>query len=219
MAEVSEAEVLAACGAGRILQCADGSSRRLVDAALLRRCCDELSDQVHRHGLRLSHAAIAGLLDLSGLHIPFPLLFQESEFDSPVNIEGAELFEIGIIGCTRLPGLLANGVRIRRDLDVSRTMIGGALQTSASTTKRSAVWLCESEIGGRLLCVDTVIAGAAERSIHADRMYVGGSVQLLHKFTAGGEIRLMRSFQPEVAGQGAGMGWLGGTHAGGSGWA
>jgi hypothetical protein len=38
--------------------------------------------------------------------------------------------------------------------------------------------------------VDTVIAGGAERSIHADRMYVGGSVQLLHKFTAGGEVRL-----------------------------
>jgi hypothetical protein len=29
----------------------------------------------------------------------------------------------------------------------------------------------------------------------------------------------LRSFQPEVAGQRAGMGQLGGTHAGGSGWA
>ena len=94
MAQVSEAEVLAACGTGRILECAAGSSRRLVDAAVLRRCCDELSDQVHRHGIRLRHAEIAGSLDLSGLDIPFPLLFQECEFDSPVSIEGAELFEI-----------------------------------------------------------------------------------------------------------------------------
>jgi hypothetical protein len=191
MAEVSEAEVLAACGVGRILECADGRSRRLVDATVLRRCCDELSDRVHRRGIRLRHAEIAGSLDLSGLDIPFPLLFRECEFDSPVNIEGAKLFEIGIIGCARLPGLLANGVRIRRDLDLSRTTVAGALRTSASTSKRSAVWLCESEIGGRLLCVDTVIASDAERSIQADRMRTGGNVRLLHKFRAGGEVRLI----------------------------
>jgi hypothetical protein len=191
MAEVSEAEVLAACGAGQILECADGTGRRPVYAALLRRFCDELSDQVHRHGIRLRQAAIAGPLDLSGLDLRFPLLFEDCEFDSPVSIEGAQLFEVGIIGCTRLPGLLANGVRIRRDLDLSRTLITGALRTSASTSKRSAVWLCESEIGGRLLCVDTVIDGGAERSIQADSMRTGGNVRLLHKFTVHGEVRLI----------------------------
>ena len=96
-----------------------------------------------------------------------------------------------MIGCTRLPGLLANGVRIRRDLDLSRTLVTGALRTSASTSKRSAVWLCESEIGGRLLCVDTVIDGGAERSIQADQHAHGGNVRLLHKFTARGEVRLI----------------------------
>jgi hypothetical protein len=132
MAVVGEAEVTGACGSGQIVDCADGTSRRVVDASLLRRCCDELSDQVHRHGIRLSHAVVAGMLDLSGLDIRFPLLFRDCEFDSPVNVEGAGLFEIGVIGCARLPGLLANGVRIRRDLDLSRTFVVGALQTSAS---------------------------------------------------------------------------------------
>jgi len=191
MAEVSEAEVLAACGAGQVLECADGTVRRPVDAALLRRCCDEFSEQVHRHGIRLRRAAIAGPLDLSGLDVRFPLLFDDCEFDSPLSIEGAQLFEIGVIGCARLPGLLANGVRIRRDLDLSRSLLSGALWTSASTSKRSAVWLCESEIGGRLLCVDTVIDGGAERSIQADSMRTGGNVRLLHKFTARGEVRLI----------------------------
>jgi hypothetical protein len=191
MAEVSEAEVVAACGAGQILECADGSTCRPLDAALLRRCCDELSEQVHRHGIRLRRAAIAGPLDLSGLDVRFPLLFEDCEFDSPVSIEGAQLFEIGVIGCARLPGLLANGVRVRRDLDLSRSLVSGALRTTASTSKRSAVWLCESEIGGRLLCVDTVIDGGAERSIQADGMRTGGNVRLLHKFTARGEVRLI----------------------------
>src|SRR5262249_22616307 len=67
----------------------------------------------------------------------------------------------------------------------------GALRTSASTSKRSAIWLCESEIGGRLLCVDTVIDGRGERSIQADRMHVTGNVRLLHQFTARGEVRLI----------------------------
>lgn len=191
MEEVSEAEVVAACGAGRILECADGSARRPVHAALLRRCCDELSEQVHRHGIRLRYAAIAGSLDLSGLDVGFPLHFEDCDFDSPLNIEGAQLFELNVTGSTRLPGLLANGVRIRRDLDLSRTLVAGALQTSASTSKRSAVWLCESEIGGRLLCVDTVIDGGAERSIQADRMHVSGNVRLLHNFSARGELRLI----------------------------
>jgi hypothetical protein len=69
--------------------------------------------------------------------------------------------------------------------------VTGTLRTSASTSKQSAIWLCESEIGGRLLCVNTVIDGGAERSIQADRMHVGGNTRLLHKFTARGEVRLI----------------------------
>lgn len=191
MEEVSEAEVMAACGAGQILECADGGTRRPVRAALLRRCCDELSGQIHRYGIRLRNAAIAGSLDLSGLEVRFPLIFKDCEFDSPLIVEGAQLFEIAVNGCTRLPGLLANGVRIRRDLDLSRTFVAGALRTSASTSKQAAIWLCESEIGGRLLCVDTVIDGGGERSIQADRMHVHGNIRLLHNFAARGELRLI----------------------------
>ena len=191
MEEVSEAEVMAACGAGQILECADGGTRRPVRAALLRRCCVELSEQVHRHGIRLRNAAIADSLDLSGFDVRFPLIFEDCEFESPLIVEGAQLFEIGVNGCARLPGLLANGVRIRRDLDLSGTFVAGALRTSASTSKQAAIWLCESEIGGRLLCVDTVIDGGGERSIQADRMHVRGNIRLLHKFAARGELRLI----------------------------
>ena len=191
MEEVGEAEVVAACSVGRILECGDGGTRRSLDATLLRRCCDELKDRIDRHGVRLRDAAITGSVDLSGLDVPFPLRFEDCEFDSPLTVEGAQLYELGLNGCVQLPGLLANGVRIRRDLDLSRTHVTGTLRTSASTSKQSAIWLCESEIGGRLLCVDTVIDGGAERSIQADRMHVSGNIRLLHKFTARGEMRLI----------------------------
>ena len=195
---VTEAEFLTAAGAGRTVECGDsGGTRRQVDAALLRRCCHQMKDQIDPRGIRLRDAAVAGPLDLAGLDVPFPLRFDGCEFSSPLVVEGARLYELVLTGCARLPGLLANGVRVRRDLDLRlRTHAGpGRSGTSASTSScpvgQSAIWLCESEIGGRLLCVDTVIDGGGERSIQADRLHVTGNVRLLHQFTARGEVRLI----------------------------
>lgn len=84
MTEVGEAEILEACRVGAVLECGDGSGRRPVDAGLLRRYCDDLSAQVHRHGVRLRQADIVGFLDLSGLDVGFPLVFEDCEFDSPL---------------------------------------------------------------------------------------------------------------------------------------
>lgn len=191
MEEIGEAELLTAAREGHVIDGGDGGALARVDAELLRRCCHELKDQIDPRGIRLRNAAVAGTLDLAGVDLPFPLRFDACEFDSPLEVDGAKLYELALTGCTRLPGLLANGVRIRRDLDLSRTTVTGALKTSVSTSKRAAVWLCESEIGGRLLCVDTVIDGSGERSIQADRMRVGGNARLLHGFTAHGEVRLI----------------------------
>ncbi len=190
MDQVGEAELLAAATAGQVLVCGNGRARRSVSADLLRRCCRELRDQVDPRGVRLHGAEVTGRLDLAGLDVPFPLRFDGCSFTSPVTVEGAQLGELALTGCDEVPGLLANGVRIRRDLDLSRSHVTGALGTSASTSKLSAIWLCESEIGGRLLCVDTVIDGG-DRSIQADRLHVTGNVRLLHGFTAHGEVRLI----------------------------
>jgi hypothetical protein len=190
MDRVGEAELLAAATAGQVLVCGDGTARRSVAADLLRRCCRELRDQVDPRGVRLRGATVTGPLDLAGLDVPFPLRFEDCSFTAPVTVAGAQLIELALTDCGAVPGLLANGVRIRRDLDLSRSRVTGALSTSASTSKLAAIWLCESEIGGRLLCVDTVIQGG-DRSIQADRLHVTGNVRLLHGFTAHGEVRLI----------------------------
>jgi hypothetical protein len=191
MDEVSEAEILTAAAAGHVLDCNDGGARRVMDAALLRRCCHELSDQIDPYGVRLRNAVVGGSLDLTGLNVPFPLRFEGCEFDSPPVVEGAQLYDLALTGCIRFPGLLANGVQIRRDLDLSHSRVAGTHKTTASTSRRAAVWLCESDIGGRLLCVDTVIHAEGERAIHADRMHAGGAVRFLRRFSADGEIRLL----------------------------
>jgi hypothetical protein len=150
-----------------------------------------LKDEIDPRGINLRDAAIVGRLDLAGLDVPFPVRLDRCDFDSPLVLEGAKFQELALTSCDRLPGLLANGARIRRDLDLSRSRVTGGLLTTASTSKRSAIWLCESTIGGRFLCVDTLISSDGERSIQADRMRVGGTVRFLRRFVATAEIRLL----------------------------
>jgi len=116
---VSEAEVEAAVASGRVLDCSAGGARRTLDAAVLRRFCLARKAEVDPRGIRVANAAVTGQLDLVGLDVPFPLRLADCELDEPVMAEGAQLFDLVITG-TSLPGLLANGVRVRRDLDLSR---------------------------------------------------------------------------------------------------
>jgi hypothetical protein len=189
--EVSEAELLECVGAGRMMDCANGGgARRVVAAELVRRLCRQLADQVDPRGIRMKNALVAGELDIAGLDIPFPLRFEACEFESPVMAEAARLNGLAVTGSV-LPGLLANGLLVRRDLDLSRTHVVGSHPTSASDARLAAVWLCESEIGGRLLCSGTTIRADGERALQADHMRTGGAVRFLRQFTAHGEIRLL----------------------------
>ena len=191
MGDIDEAELAGAGQRGAVIDGMADGGKRTVQADVLRTCCRELKDRIDPRGLRLTNVIVAGALDLTGLVVPFSLRFEGCEFDTAPVVEGAQLFELSLTGSPRLPGLLGNGLRLRRDLDLSRSHISGAHWTNGSTSKRSAVWLCESEIGGRLLCLDTVIDGQGDRAIQADRIRVGGAVRLLHGFQARGEIRLL----------------------------
>jgi hypothetical protein len=114
------------------------------------------SSRVDAFGIRISGASITGQLDLSNANVPFPLHFMNCAFsDAPV-FEGANLQDLHIVSST-FPGLLANGVRVRRDLVQYGSYITGAHITTSSLTRSSAVWLTESIIGGRLLAVGTQI--------------------------------------------------------------
>ena len=190
MDEIDEAELISSYQNGAVVDGSLGGRKRAVQADLLRGCCREFKDQIDPRGLRLNNAVVVGCLDLAGLAVPFPLRFEECEFDSAPVLEGAEIFELSLTGCPRLPGLLGNGLRLRRDLNLSRSRVAGAHWTSASTSKPSAIWLCEAEIGGRLLCVNASIDGLGYRSIQADRIRVGGAVRLIDGFKSLGEVRL-----------------------------
>lgn len=185
---LDEATLFRAGVAGEVVRARDGEEL-IVASRLLRELCRRSPADLDPRGLAIEGARIEGDLDLSGMQVPFPLRFVNCAFDHALNLEGAEMHLLVLDGCT-IPGILANGLRVRRDLDLSRSRINGGLWTSASTSRSAAVWLCESEIGGRLLCVDTVI-DAEMRAMQADRMKVGGTIRLLHGFEARGGMRLL----------------------------
>lgn len=187
---MDESALIAAARAGRLVDCGDDAGPGVVDSDVVRRICRTESAAIDPRGLRLQNAVLTGTLDLSGMRVSFPLSFNNCQFDMPLSLAGAELHALTITRST-LPGLLANGVRIRRDLDLSGSRIRGAHRSNASVTRSAAIWLCESDISGRLLCVDTVIDAGDQRAIQADRMHVRGSVQLIDNFDARGEIRLL----------------------------
>jgi hypothetical protein len=191
VSKIDESELIGAGQRGATVDGMAEGGKRTVEAAVLRACCHELKDRIDPRGLRLANAIVTGGLDLSGLVVPFSLRFEACEFDTAPVLEGAQLFELSLTGSPRLPGLLGNGLRLRRDLDLSRSRVTGAHWTNASTSTRAAIWLCESEIGGRLLLVGTTIDGEGGRAVQADRIRVGGSVRLLRQFSSRGEIRLI----------------------------
>lgn len=180
---------------GRVLRRAAESGtwadlrHRDVDADVLRTLCR--TGDVDPRGVMVRRARVTGRLDLGGVELRFPLRFEDCDFAEAPLFDGAGLHELALSRC-RLPhGLRANGLRVARDLDLSGSRIAGALWTTASTTKQSAIWLCEAEIGGRLLCVGTVVRPDGRRAIHADRLRVAGPVRMIDGFTADGEVRLI----------------------------
>ncbi|MFI6706834.1 hypothetical protein ACIBF7_10405 [Nonomuraea sp. NPDC050478] len=188
MTSFGEAALLRACRAGQVVRASRGEEL-VVDADLVRKVCRREPAEIDPRGLVIEGARITGGLDLTGMAVTFPLRFVRCVFDEPLDLDGADLHLLALDGCA-VPGLLANGLRVRRDLDLSRSRITGDLRTPASTSSTAAVWLCESEIGGRLLCLDTLIESEG-RAIQADRIRVGGTIRLLHRFEARGALRLI----------------------------
>jgi hypothetical protein len=186
-----EDQLIAATWSRTVVDLRDRRGRWELPARVLQELCCERVPDVGRYGVRVAGARITGLADLRAVDVPFGLEFRDCVFDEPLVVEGARLHELAIVSGSRLPGLLANGLQIRRDLSLSGAVLHGALSTTASTSMTSAIWLTEADVGGRLLCVGTEITGPADRALQADRTHFGGNIRMIHGFLTDGEVRLI----------------------------
>jgi cytoskeletal protein CcmA (bactofilin family) len=169
----------------------DGEPPQL-DAALLRGYLTQRRFEVDPFGVRLSGFEIVGELAAEATDVVFPVGFERCSFSHPLQLSGSSLHSLALVGCD-LPALVGNGLRLRRDLILSGSRISGEVATSASISYPGAVWLCEAEIGGRLVAAGTMIAPPTGRALHADGVRVRGAVRLIQDFAATGEVRLLSS--------------------------
>lgn len=176
---------------GRVMAPRPGSAgeRQLVPAVELAAACCSGGPSTPS-GLRLRGVRVRGGLDLAHADVPFPISFEGCVFDEPVQLHGAHLPALTFEDC-ELPALVANGLQVDHDLVMSGSVITEPVSTAASESAKAAVWLCEADVGGRVLMVGTRIEAPGQRSIQADRMVVGGTMRLIHGFTARGEVRLI----------------------------
>ncbi|MEU4160535.1 hypothetical protein [Actinoplanes sp. NPDC026670] len=185
-------QLLAASRARRGLDCAGAE----VDAAELRAAL-LAPDEADPYGLRLGDARITGRLDLRTCRVPVPVLLESCDFTEPVNILGASLHELVIIGDASasrphvLPGLLASGTRIDKNLILNGMVINGDVVTRADGGRPASVWLTDADIGGSLVAEGTQILASQGRAVHADRIRVGGNIRLVGGFRATGELRML----------------------------
>jgi len=95
-----------------------------------------------------------------GFRIPRPdvssplrmsLWFQDCVFDTPIDLCGAELLSVRIIGC-RLPAFLGSNVNVTADVDLSGSQLSGIEHHASELgdVPDCSVYLNGSEIGGRL---------------------------------------------------------------------
>jgi hypothetical protein len=203
-AKLPPGEVISSDSIDSAIRSGEKPAGRYVFAETLRHCCVNFDGRADPRGLYLENVTVLGELDLDGVEVKFPVRFEQCTFQGLAKFQGARLSSLKLTGCC-VPGLMANGIVLDRELDLSGSHFTVAHSTDASMSRKATVWLCDARIGGRLHCVDTWIdarhaAGEAPSdppaalkncSLFADRIHVGGPVRLLHRFIAIGQIRLI----------------------------
>src|SRR5262245_21907005 len=84
------AAVERAVAVGAILDLAGAT----IAAELIRRVCLGREANVDPRGVRLRRAVITGALDLTGVDVPFPIRFDECEFEQALTLHGARVKEL-----------------------------------------------------------------------------------------------------------------------------
>ena len=119
MSDIGENDLREAARQGSVIRARDDDGRGRIHASVIRAHCRNSAHETDPRGLRIEGAVLTGGLDLSAMRLVFPLSFDDCEFEQALHLDGAELHSLRIHDCV-LPGLLANGVNVRRDLDLSQ---------------------------------------------------------------------------------------------------
>ena len=154
---------------------------RAIRAAVLRHLLVAGDWPVHAKGVRLRGVRISGHLDLESATIRCPLHLENCYLDAPqpVILDYATVSLLTFTGCY-LAGLTADTITVTKELDLSGSILTGPLR------------LRDADITGQLACTGIQLTGPDldGNALVADRIKVGGGVDLSGGFIAAGAVRL-----------------------------
>jgi len=107
-----------------------------------------------------------------------PLQFRDCDFDSPVDLSGADFLVLRFIDC-RLPAFIGASLRVSADLDLSGSRFSGVVdyESEISQVGQCAVHLDNARIGGNLSMTSTGQSRfEAAGTVRLDRAQVDGEI-------------------------------------------
>jgi hypothetical protein len=170
--------VLERSGSGELVDVGElPEEQRILSADLVRRLCVEGATSDPR-GLRIKGASIRGRLDLSSCTLDHPLILLETRLSESPCFARCSLPHLVLRDCS-LPGLGAEALQVRFDLDLRGTEAVGAIV------------LTGARIGGRLNCDGAAFVNEGQWTIVADGAEIGGNVLLSDGFSSRGAVVLL----------------------------
>jgi uncharacterized protein YjbI with pentapeptide repeats len=186
--------------------CVEGhlwGQERELPAALLYELLARSKEDVEVRAVVLVGLRITGRLNLQDVELQAPLIVHNCYFDHPVNLALAKASEICLTAC-HLPGLAADGLETRGDLDLSRATlelidlrgahIGGGLVLEG-VTLTGADWPLDLKDGTLLPHESRTGSLLPNVAVMADGLRVDRRISCREvekqPFTAEGEVRLL----------------------------
>jgi hypothetical protein len=170
------------------------ASRRLADLYTLPEADRHLSADFLQHLIDGSREVLRVPLRIRGATIAGPLRpplgiregsraavqFRECEFDSPVDLSGAEFLMLQFVDCT-LPAFIGASISVSADLDLSGSQFAGVTDYESELTDvgSCSIHLKHARIGGKLdLSASDNQRFSAVGTIRLDGSHVDGDVSL-----------------------------------------
>jgi hypothetical protein len=175
-----ERRVIAEASSGTLVDLSDLSDegRTISPGAIRRLCVGPEAHDIDPRGIHIKHARLLEPLDLPFCTIPHPLRFETTTFDTSPDFSGAHLPALSIID-SKLPGLLAEGIRVDQDLQLGTSEVGGEVR------------LIGAKIGGQVDCARATLTNQGGDVLVANGVEFTSGVFLREGFSATGSVQLL----------------------------
>ncbi len=134
---------------------------------------------IHRRGIQVEGATIAGKLDLADIHLERGIALERCKVDEGIVMDRASFGSVAMTGST-CKHLSANYLRVL-----------GPLRLNAGFTANEGVVLRDAVIEGLLSFNGATFTNEIGNALNADGMSVKGDVFMSERFQAKGEVRLL----------------------------